>query len=390
MTFRTPEEAVALANNTVFGLASSVWTENINLALDIAPKIKAGVVWVNCTNMFDAATGFGGYRESGYGREGGREGMYEYLKPTWQCEAAPVAAKAAKSPAKKPVAASNGVRQPAVDRTAKLFIGGKQARPDSGYSLHITCAEGTVLGDVGEGNRKDIRNAVEAARGAAGSWAHASGHSRAQMLYYIAENLSARADEFAARLKALTGTDGVAEVDATIARLFTYAAWADKWDGQVHQAPIRGVTLAMNEPIGVIGIAAPTEAPLLGFVSLVAPAIACGNTVVAIPSETMPLAVTDFYQVLETSDVPAGVVNIVTGHRDELAKTLAEHDDVDAIWYFGSSEGVKQTESASIGNMKQTWCASSSRRWMEGVQGEGREFLRKATQVKNIWIPYGE
>ena len=390
MTFRTPEEAVALANNTVFGLASSVWTENINLALDIAPKIKAGVVWVNCTNMFDAATGFGGYRESGYGREGGREGMYEYLKPTWQCEAAPVAAKAAKSPAKKPVAASNGVRQPAVDRTAKLFIGGKQARPDSGYSLHITGAEGTVLGDVGEGNRKDIRNAVEAARGAAGSWAHASGHSRAQILYYIAENLSARADEFAARLKALTGTDGVAEVDATIARLFTYAAWADKWDGQVHQTPIRGVTLAMNEPIGVIGMAAPTEAPLLGFVSLVAPAIACGNTVVAIPSETMPLAVTDFYQVLETSDVPAGVVNIVTGHRDELAKTLAEHDDVDAIWYFGSSEGVKQTESASIGNMKQTWCASSSRRWMEGVQGEGREFLRKATQVKNIWIPYGE
>jgi aldehyde dehydrogenase (NAD+) len=150
------------------------------------------------------------------------------------------------------------------------------------------------------------------------------------------------------------------------------------------------VTLAMNEPIGVIGIATPTESPLLGFVSLVAPAIACGNTVVAIPSETLPLAITDFYQVLETSDVPAGVVNIVTGHRDELAKTLAEHDDVDAMWYFGSADGVKQTESASVGNMKQTWCSSSSRRWMDVVQGEGREFLRRATQVKNIWIPYGE
>jgi aldehyde dehydrogenase (NAD+) len=391
MTFRTPEEAVALANNTVFGLASSVWTENINLALDIAPKIKAGVVWVNCTNMFDAAAGFGGYRESGYGREGGREGMYEYLKPTWQRDATSIAVKAVKGPAKKaPGASSNGIRQSAVDRTAKLFIGGKQARPDSGYSLHITGAKGTVLGDVGEGNRKDIRNAVEAARGAAGSWARASGHSRAQILYYIAENLSARTDEFAARLKALAGTDGAAEVDATIARLFTYAAWADKWDGQVHQTPIRGVTLAMNEAIGVIGIAAPTDAPLLGFVSLVAPAIACGNTVVAIPSETLPLAVTDFYQVLETSDLPAGVVNIVTGHRDELAKTLAEHDDVDAMWYFGSADGVKHTESASVGNMKQTWCSSSSRRWMDSVQGEGREFLRRATQVKNIWIPYGE
>jgi aldehyde dehydrogenase (NAD+) len=391
MTFRTPDEAVALANNTVFGLASSVWTENINLALDIAPKIKAGVVWVNCTNMFDAAAGFGGYRESGYGREGGREGMYEYLKPTWQRDATSIAVKAVKGPAKKaPGASSNGIRQSAVDRTAKLFIGGKQARPDSGYSLHITGAKGTVLGDVGEGNRKDIRNAVEAARGAAGSWARASGHSRAQILYYIAENLSARTDEFAARLKALAGTDGAAEVDATIARLFTYAAWADKWDGQVHQTPIRGVTLAMNEAIGVIGIAAPTDAPLLGFVSLVAPAIACGNTVVAIPSETLPLAVTDFYQVLETSDLPAGVVNIVTGHRDELAKTLAEHDDVDAMWYFGSADGVKHTESASVGNMKQTWCSSSSRRWMDSVQGEGREFLRRATQVKNIWIPYGE
>jgi aldehyde dehydrogenase (NAD+) len=375
----------------VFGLASSVWTENINLALDIAPKIKAGVVWVNCTNMFDAAAGFGGYRESGYGREGGREGMYEYLKPTWQRDATSIAVKAVKGPAKKaPGASSNGIRQSAVDRTAKLFIGGKQARPDSGYSLHITGAKGTVLGDVGEGNRKDIRNAVEAARGAAGSWARASGHSRAQILYYIAENLSARTDEFAARLKALAGTDGAAEVDATIARLFTYAAWADKWDGQVHQTPIRGVTLAMNEAIGVIGIAAPTDAPLLGFVSLVAPAIACGNTVVAIPSETLPLAVTDFYQVLETSDLPAGVVNIVTGHRDELAKTLAEHDDVDAMWYFGSADGVKHTESASVGNMKQTWCSSSSRRWMDSVQGEGREFLRRATQVKNIWIPYGE
>ena len=395
MTFRTPEEAVALANNTVFGLASSVWTENINLALDIAPKIKAGVVWVNCTNMFDAAAGFGGYRESGFGREGGREGMYEYLKPTWLRETAPVAAKRVKTPAKTAKGAASGAalgdtRQAAVDRTAKLFIGGKQARPDSGYSLRITGAKGTVLGDVGEGNRKDLRNAVEAARGAAGSWARASGHARAQILYYIAENLSARADEFAARLKALSGTDGAAEVQATIARLFTYAAWADKWDGQVHQTPIRGVTLAMNEPIGVIGMAAPEEHPLLGFVSLVAPAIACGNTVVAIPSESMPLAVTDFYQVLETSDLPAGVVNIVTGHRDELAKTLAEHDDVDAMWYFGSVGGVKQTESASVGNMKQTWCSSSSRRWMDAVQGEGREFLRKATQVKNIWIPYGE
>ncbi len=387
MSFRTPEEAVALANNTPFGLAASVWSENINLALDIAPKVKAGVVWINCTNLFDAAAGFGGYRESGYGREGGREGMWEYLKADWQTAirrpvkraAAPIAAKMK----------TQGRGNAGVDRTAKLFVGGKQARPDSGYSIRIVGAKGKALGEVGEGNRKDIRNAVEAARNASGAWARATGHNRGQILYYIAENLSARSSEFAGRIRDLTGRDGTSEVRECISRLFTYAAWADKWDGQVHQVPIRGVALAMNEAVGVIGIAAPTELPLLGFISLMAPAIACGNTVVVIPSETQPLAVTDFYQVLETSDVPAGVVNIVTGHRDELSKTLAEHDDVDAIWYFGNAPGVKASELASTGNMKQTWCEPPGRQWTDASQGEGREFLRRSSQVKNIWIPYG-
>jgi aldehyde dehydrogenase (NAD+) len=393
MTFRTPEEAVALANNTPFGLASSIWSENINLALDVAPKIKAGVVWINCTNLFDAAAGFGGYRESGYGREGGREGMWEYLKPSWKADHAG-SDKRPKSPAKVrvsgPATIAGDANLPTVDRTPKNFVGGKQARPDSGYSIRITGAGGAHLGEVGEGNRKDIRNAVEAARNAAAAWARVSGHGRGQILYYIGENLSARAGEFAARIRSMTGRDGQTEVEATISRLFTYAAWADKWDGHVHQTPIRGVTLAMNEPIGVVGIAAPAEFPLLGFVSVVGPALAAGNALVVVPSELHPLAVTDFYQVLETSDVPAGVLNIVTGHRDELAKVLADHDDVDAVWYFGSSEGVKSCELASTGNMKQTWCEVDGRDWMDARQGEGREFLRHASQVKNIWIPYGE
>ena len=158
----------------------------------------------------------------------------------------------------------------------------------------------------------------------------------------------------------------------------------------MHEVPIRGVTLAMNEPVGVIGIAATAEHPLLSFVSVIAPAIATGNTVVAVPSEQHPLVVTDFYQVLETSDVPAGVVNIVTGRRDDLAKVLADHDDVDAVWYFGSPDGVRACERASTGNMKQTWCEAFARDWTRAEQGEGREFLRRATQVKNIWIPYGE
>jgi len=386
MSFRTPEEAVALANNTPFGLAASIWTENINLALDVAPKVKAGVVWINCTNLFDAAAGFGGYRESGYGREGGREGMWEYLKADWRAAGGARSAErhATKLPDVRPLPSAG------LDRTPKLFIGGNQARPDSGYSIPILGADGALTGQVGDGNRKDIRNAVEAARSAAPGWGRSTGHNRGQILYFVAENLSARSAEFAARIRELTGHDGKAEVEATIARLFTYAAWADKWDGQVHQTPIRGVTLAMNEPVGVVGVAAPAEYPLLGFVSTVAPAVAAGNTVVAVPSETHPLAVTDFYQVLESSDVPAGVVNIVTGRRDELAKVLAEHDDVDAMWYFGTSDGAKACELASAGNMKQTWCEVQVRDWLGSDQGEGREFMRRATQVKNIWIPYGE
>jgi len=376
-----------LANNTPYGLAASVWTENINLALDIAPKIKAGVVWVNSTNLFDAASGFGGYRESGFGREGGREGMFEYLKKKGQRPKGTGHRGALTTPSAKLSQLPDG----GVDRTAKLFIGGKQARPDSGYSRLIVSPKGKSIAEVGEGNRKDIRNAVEAAHAAKG-WARSSGHLRGQVLYYIGENLAARRDEFAARISSMTGTskrEAVREVDASIERLFTYAAWADKWDGAVHSVPIRGVALAMNKPIGVVGVACPDESPLLAFVSLVAPLVATGNTVIVIPSEAHPLAATDLYQVFETSDLPAGVVNIVTGACDTLAKVLAEHDDVEAMWYSGSDEGVKLVELASASNMKRTWCPSPAD-WYDDNEGEGREFLREAVQVKNIWIPYGE
>ena len=396
MTFRTPAEAVELANNTPYGLAASVWTENINLALDVAPKIKAGVVWINCTNLFDAASGFGGYRESGFGREGGKEGMWEYLKPRNEMgegRGERYVPKTKRTAARKSAERSSPLSPlPIIDRTYKLFIGGEQVRPDQGYSRKILSPSGALLAEIAEGNRKDIRNAVEAAHAAAG-WAKASGHNRGQVLYYVAENLSQRADEFAERIAAMTGRDARdarSEVDASIARLFSYAAWADKYDGAVHQTPIRGVTLAMNEPIGVMGIACPEEYPLLGFVSLVAPPIATGNTVVAIPSEAHPLAATELYTVLDASDVPAGVINTVTGNKDALSKILAEHDDVDAVWYFGTHEGATEVERASAGNMKRTWAEWHARDWMDAGQGEGREFLREATQVKNIWIPYGE
>jgi len=380
MTFRTPAEAAQLANNTRYGLAASIWSENINVALDLAPRIKAGVVWVNCTNQFDASSGFGGYRESGFGREGGREGMFEYLK---RKRVSPSAKPAAK-PLTRDVVASTAP----IDRTAKLFIGGKQARPDSGYSRPVLSPAGAEIGLVGDGNRKDIRNAVEAAAKAE-SWASTSGHARAQILFYCAENLSARAAEFANRLRQMTGASNAAasrEVEAAIRRLFTYAAWADKFDGAIHDPPLRGVVLAMNEPLGVIGVACPDEAPLLAFVSLLAPAVAMGNRVVMVPSQRHPLAATDFYQVLETSDMPDGVVNIVTGARDALALVLAEHGNVDAVWSFGGD--AAKIEAASASDLKRTWCETEVP-WLDAHEGEGRHFLAQATQVKNIWIPYG-
>src|SRR5262245_23937250 len=379
MTFRTPAEAIALANNTTYGLAASVWTENVNLALDWARKIKAGTVWINSTNLFDAASGFGGYRESGYGREGGREGMYAYLHEKHE-PARPVTFPPATRVAKPPL----------VDRTAKLFIGGKQARPDQGYSLKVLGPDGQAVGEVAEGNRKDIRNAVEAAHAAEAGWAYATAHLRAQILYYVAENLSARATEFADRIARMTGRDGALEVEAAISRLFSYGAWADKYDGAVHGVPLRGLTIALVEPIGVIGLVCPDEAPLLGFVSLLGPAIAMGNTAVIVPSERHPLSATDLYQVLETSDLPAGVANIVTGKCSALAPVLAAHDDVDAIWYFASAAGVAEVEKQSTGNMKRTWTAHPDRGWFDPATGEGHEFLREATQVKNIWTPSGE
>ncbi|MEN8888314.1 MAG: aldehyde dehydrogenase family protein [Celeribacter marinus] len=376
-TFRTPAEAVQVANDTRYGLAASVWSENINLALDIAPKLVAGVVWINGANMFDAAAGFGGVRESGFGREGGWEGMLAYTKPTGKAVAIKPATKHLKP---------DTVAVLDLDRTSKLYIGGKQSRPDSGYSEAVFSPKGKLLGHASLASRKDVRNAVEAAHAAKG-WGKATAHLRAQILYYIGENLSARSDEFAARIAALTGTPNgkaQAEVEAAISTLFTYAAWCDKYDSAAKPVPMRGVALAMKDPVGVIG-AFCDDRPLGGLIDVIAPAIAMGNRVVAVASEAYPLAATDFYQVLDTSDVPAGVVNILTGNHAELAKPMAGHLDVDAVWSFSSADLSATIESESAGNLKRTWVNNGKNR-----SYPAREWLSHSIEIKTIWVPYGE
>ncbi|GAA5662097.1 aldehyde dehydrogenase (NAD+) [Ochrobactrum intermedium] len=390
-TFRTPDEAVSLANNTRYGLAASIWSENINVALDLAARVKAGVVWINCTNMLDAGAGFGGYRESGFGREGAREGMYEYLVSDWEKALSPAKVAEAFVPSASP-ASNDKAAIDGINRTMKNYIGGKQARPDGGYSYSVIGKGGAVIGQAGIGNRKDIRNAVEAAT-KAGSWGAATAHNRAQVLYYLGENLDARRADFVARLMESTGVNekkAEEEFETALRRIFYYAAQADKFDGAVHSTKSRHVTLAMNEPWGVMGIVCPDEAPLLSLVSLVLPAIAMGNRTVVVPSSRQPLIAGDFYQVLDTSDMPGGVVNIVTGERDLLTKTLAEHDDVAAVWYFGSREGSAMVEKASAGNLKATWVINGRLpNWLNKAEGQGRDYLRRAVQVKNIWVPYG-
>jgi aldehyde dehydrogenase (NAD+) len=392
MTFRTPAEAVELANNTPYGLAASVWSESVNVALQVAAGIKAGVVWVNSTNLFDAASGFGGYRESGFGREGGREGMREYLEPVWFRRAPPLTTAASADEVTRTAGApADSATNRAIDRTVKLYIGGKQVRPDSGYSMECRSSKGVVLGEVPLGNRKDVRNAVEAADRAQ-SWSAATAHNRAQVLYYIAENLSQRAAEIAARLAAVVGRRQASkELKLSVERLFSYAAWADKYEGTVHSPPLRNISMAMNEPLGTVGVVCPEAAPLLGFLSMVLPLVALGNRVVVVPSAAYPLISGDLYQVFETSDVPGGVINMITGRPLELMKVLAEHDDVEALWCYGDAGLCANAKRLSAGNLKQVWTNEGRQLdFFNERAGEARWYLDHACQVKNIWVPYGE
>lgn len=385
ITFRTQAEAIALANNTRYGLAASVWSETLSRALEVAPLLQCGVVWVNGTNMFDATSGFGGYRESGFGREGGREGMSAYLTPKFEAKLPTIVT--------PPLPKHDiGVAASGVDHTAKMYIGGKQTRPDGGYSMSVYSANGSLAGLVGLGNRKDIRNAVQAALKAK-SWRGISAHGRAQVLYFIAENLDFRRDEFAQYIQECAGytrAQSKRDVKLALERIFAAAALADKFDGAVHAPPLRGVVLAMHEPVGVIGIICPSDSPFLAFVTLLSHAIALGNTVVIVPHPRYALLATSFYQVLSTSDVPDGVVNIITGEQAELVKSLSQHDGVNSLWCFGDDEMCKTVEHNATANMKRTWLANNiSYPWADSRTLTSRWIIEHSLEVKNIWIPYG-
>ncbi len=382
MTFRTPSEAVSIANNTPYGLAASIWSENINLALDIAPKVKAGVIWINSTNLFDAACGFGGYKESGFGREGGSEGIRAYSKLPLPL-----------NKSKRGKKSSKGQSSDSIDRTPKLYIGGKQKRPDSGYSFSSYDAHNNFICDVPNANRKDVRDTVEVASKAVSK--SSTNFNRAQILYYLAENLQDRKNTFSSLLSSLISIsqkDAEKEFDQSIERLFYYGAMADKFEGSIHNPPIRGLTLAVKEPIGVVANILNDDYPLLSLITTLGSNFAAGNASIIVPGQKTSLLATELYQLLETSDVPAGYINILTTKQNSLNKILAEHENIDGIWFFSenNNERLKIIQSTTS-NLKRTWCPQSKNLdWSSKEEDFLEEFLYQSTQVKNIWIPYGE
>ncbi|MGA3243162.1 MAG: aldehyde dehydrogenase family protein [Bacteroidota bacterium] len=395
LTFRTPAEAVQLGNNTRYGLAASIWSQDIDTAMDVARKLRAGTIWINSTNLFDAAAGFGGYKESGYGREGGREGMYDVLVDTDHGQEKPTEPSASQLTNHQLTSLHSTTHQltsngTTIDRTFRFLIGGKLTRPDQAGSFSVTSPSGELLAVVGEANRKDVRNAVEAARAAFPSWFESAAHLRAQILYFWAENLATEKERFAAGLAAQTGCapeKALAEVDQAISQLFEFGAYADKFGGTVQPVLGRRLVVGLREPVGVIGMRASDNSPLLGLISILAPAIAMANTVVAVSGKHAMTAM-DLVQIIQHSDVPSGVINMLTAQNpDAVAKVLAEHEDVDAVWFFGGSEGGRAIEEASISNMKQTWVPDGGQ--IDWYRMKSEKLLLKSTQVKNIWVPYG-
>ena len=382
LNFRTPSEAVSIANNTPYGLAASIWSENINLALDIAPKIKAGVIWINSTNLFDAACGFGGYKESGFGREGGLEGIRSYQDKTLP-----------EAPKYSIITNKNKVIPPSIDTTPKLYIGGKQKRPDSGYSFNQISAQKEFICDIARANRKDVRDTVEAA--SKSKIGTISNFNRSQILFYLAENLSQRKETFVNLLMSIVGVNKITalkEFEQSCDRIFYYASMADKFEGNIHNPPMRGLTLAVKEPIGIITSLMCEYKPLLSLTTTISSLFANGNASLIVPSEKTSLIATSLYQVFETSDIPAGSINILTSKDNELNTTLAQHENIDGIWSFSHNSRIRSDIIKDTAfNLKRYWCPKNNCiDWSDESEEFLNEFLYESSQVKNIWIPYGE
>jgi acyl-CoA reductase-like NAD-dependent aldehyde dehydrogenase len=278
-----------------------------------------------------------------------------------------------------------------VRRTAKLFIGGAFPRSESGRSYEVTAHDGRPLAQVSRASRKDLREAVIAARGAFPAWSGATAYLRGQILYRVAEMMEGRRAQFEAELADAGAADPARGVNASIDRWVWYAGWADKL-AQVTGAtnPVAGpyFNFTLPEPTGVVGIVAPGDQPLLGLVSRLAPAVVSGNTAVVIASERSPLPAVSLAEVLATSDVPGGVVNILTGRTAELVPWLASHMDVDGLDVTGAPRDLlADTERAAAENVKRVHRAPRVDPFDDAAQSPYE--ITAFTEFKTVWHPMG-
>jgi acyl-CoA reductase-like NAD-dependent aldehyde dehydrogenase len=279
-----------------------------------------------------------------------------------------------------------------IRKTYKLYIGGAFPRSESGRSYPVSNANGELLAHAAQASRKDVRDAVVAARGAVGGWSGATAYNRGQVLYRVAEMLEGRAAQFAAEVAAAEGVPpraAAAQVDATIDRWVHYAGWADKYAQIVGSTnPVAGpyFTFSLPEPTGVVAVLAPQESSLLGLVSVVAPVLTTGNAAVVVASQDRPLPAISLAEVLATSDLPGGVVNLLTGSTGELAPWLAAHRDVNAMDLTGAAPGARaELQAAAADNVKRVYVPRDE----DWAATPGLSRLNAFVETKTVWHPIG-
>ncbi len=298
-----------------------------------------------------------------------------------------------KSRATKSASASASSSRLGVLKTYKLYIGGKFPRTESGRHYPVLAPDGKPLANACLASRKDFREAVVAARAGFKSWSGATAYLRSQILYRIAEMMEGRAAQFISELQQAgsTAADAQREVACAIDRLVYYAGWCDKHQqlfSAVNPVASSHFNFSVPEPMGVVAVLAPERPALLGLISLLAPALAGGNSVIALASTSQPLPAITLGEVLHTSDVPGGVVNLLTGQRGELLEQFAAHMDVNAVVYAGSDAGeITRLRQASVGNLKRVilrdeadWFASAS---------QSPYHVRDTVEIKTTWHPVG-
>ncbi|XP_036408841.1 aldehyde dehydrogenase family 16 member A1 [Megalops cyprinoides] len=407
LSFRTAGEGLTIGNHSPHGQAASVWTEDLTLALESAKSLSVGTVWVNSHSVFDPSLCLSGVKESGNCTDGGQEGLFQFLRPSLSPplpRSRPLSVdyvKFGSAASRPPIPGGAETAGPArAPRSYLQLVGGRQCKSDSGSSIAILAPDGSVLAYCPDGGRKDVRNAVEAAIKVQPGWKKRSPVSRSQALYSLAASIDLRKRDMAVSLQAQTGLsleEAEREVELSISRLCDWAAHSDKVGGGVQSLPQSGSALSLPEPHGVVGVVLPDRWTLLSLVSLLGASLAAGNAVVMVPSEKHPLPALDFIQVLQSSDIPEGVVSIITGGRDQLTQAMANHSVIQAIWYWGSQEGCQYLQYTCCNPLKSLWLHCEEQGGAEG-KGEGRdwalshpslleEMWRQATHWKSVWIP---